>query len=42
MGAKVEDTILVGASENEIITLTPSLPVTAIDGIPCALAWEVK
>jgi antitoxin VapB len=40
-GAKVEDTILVGASENEIITLTPSLPATTIDGIPCALAWEV-
>lgn len=41
VGAKVEDTIMVGASENEIITLTPSLPVTTIDGIPCALAWEV-
>ena len=40
-GAKVEDTILVGAAGNEIITLTPSLPATTINGIPCALAWEI-
>jgi Xaa-Pro aminopeptidase len=40
-GAKVEDTILVEAAENEIITLTPSLPATTINGIPCALAWEI-
>jgi antitoxin VapB len=40
-GAKVEDTILVGAAKNEIITPTPSLPTTIINGIPCALAWEV-
>lgn len=40
-GAKVEDTILAGSSGNEIITLTPSLPATTIDGIPCALALEV-
>jgi Xaa-Pro aminopeptidase len=40
-GAKVEDTILVGAVRNEIITLTPSLPSTVINGIPCALALEV-
>jgi antitoxin VapB len=40
-GAKVEDTILVGASENEIISLTPSLPTITIDSIPCALAREV-
>ena len=40
-GAKVEDTILVGAEKNEIITLTPSLPATTINGIPCALAWEI-
>ncbi len=40
-GAKVEDTILVGAAENEIITLTPSLPTTTIDGVPCAMAWEI-
>jgi Xaa-Pro aminopeptidase len=40
-GAKVEDTILVGAAGNEIITLTPSLPATTINGIHCALAWEV-
>ena len=40
-GAKMEDTILVGADENEIITLTPSLPAITMDGIPCALAWEV-
>jgi Xaa-Pro aminopeptidase len=41
-GAKVEDTILVGATGNEIITLTPSLPSTTINGFPCALALEVK
>lgn len=41
-GAKVEDTILVGANGNKIITLTPSLPSTTINGIPCALAWEVE
>lgn len=40
-GAKVEDTILVGTDENEIVTLTPSLPAVTIAGIPCALAWEV-
>jgi len=40
-GAKVEDTILVGKAGNEIITLTPSLSATTINGIPCALAWEV-
>jgi Xaa-Pro aminopeptidase len=40
-GAKVEDTILVGAAGNEIITLTPSLPSTTINGISCALAWEI-
>jgi antitoxin VapB len=40
-GAKVEDTILVEAAGNEIITLTPSLPATTINGIPCALAWEI-
>ena len=40
-GAKVEDTILVGAAENEIITLTPFLPATTINGIPCALALEI-
>ena len=40
-GAKVEDTILVKADGNEIITLTPSLPSTTINNIPCALAWEV-
>ena len=40
-GAKVEDTILVGAAGNEIITLTPSLPATTINGIPCALALEI-
>ena len=41
-GAKVEDTILVRAAENEIITQTPSLPSTVIHGIPCALALEVN
>jgi antitoxin VapB len=40
-GAKVEDTILVGTAGNEIVTLTPSLPATTINGIPCSLAWEV-
>jgi Xaa-Pro aminopeptidase len=40
-GAKVEDTILVGTAGNEIITLTPSLPATTINGLPCALAWEI-
>ncbi|GAB4504242.1 MAG: M24 family metallopeptidase [Anaerolineales bacterium] len=40
-GAKVEDTLLVGAEENQIITLTPTLPATTIHGIPCALAWEI-
>jgi len=40
-GAKLEDTILVGATGNEILTLTPSLPSTTINGIPCALALEV-
>ena len=40
-GAKVEDTILVRAAGNEIITLTPSLPAITINGIPCALAWEI-
>jgi len=39
-GAKVEDTILVGETGNEIITLTPALPVTNINSIPCSLAWE--
>ena len=41
-GAKMEDTILVGTTENEVITLTPSLPATSINGIPCALAWEIE
>jgi Xaa-Pro aminopeptidase len=41
-GAKVEDTILVGAAGNEIITLTSWLPSTVINGIPCALALEVE
>jgi antitoxin VapB len=40
-GAKVEDTILVGAAGNEILTLTPSLPATTLNGVPCALALEV-
>jgi antitoxin VapB len=40
-GAKLEDTILVGTEGNEIITSTPSLPTTNINGIPCALAWKV-
>ena len=40
-GAKVEDTILVRAKGNEIITLTPSLPATTIKDIPCALALEI-
>lgn len=39
-GTKVEDTILVGAEGNEIITLTPSLPTTEINGIPFTLVWE--
>lgn len=40
-GAKMEDTILVGGAGNEIITLTPSIPATMINGIPCALVLEV-
>lgn len=40
-GAKAEDTLLVAAERNEIITLTPSLPSTTINGVPCALALEV-
>ena len=40
-GTKVEDTILVGTRGNEIITPTPSLPTTMINGIPCALTWEI-
>ena len=40
-GVKVEDTILVGADRNEIITPTPSLPATTVNGIPCALALEI-
>ncbi len=40
-GAKVEDTILVGDEKNEIITITPNLPATIINGIPCALALEM-
>jgi antitoxin VapB len=40
-GAKVEDTILVRDEKNEIITLTPNLPATIINGIPCALALEM-
>ena len=41
VGTKVEDTTLVGTAGNEILTLTPSLPATMINGVPCALAWEV-
>ena len=40
-GAKVEDTILVEEDKNEIITLTPALPVTHIKGVPCSLALEM-
>jgi len=46
-GAKVEDTILVGAESNEIVTLTSLWPVVLIkvpgtpDEVACALAWEV-
>jgi Xaa-Pro aminopeptidase len=40
-GAKVEDTILVGTTGNEIITLTPSWPSTMIDGVPCSQAYEI-
>jgi antitoxin VapB len=40
-GAKVEDTILVGSTGNEIITLTPSWPTTSIDGVPCSQTHEI-
>ena len=46
-GAKVEDTILVGAESNEILTRTSLWPVASIQipgpsrEVPCALAWEV-
>jgi len=40
-GAKVEDTILVQETENDVITLTPNLPTTIIDGVPCSLALEI-
>jgi len=44
-GAKMEDTILLGESENEIITPTPLWPVEMVEipGFPpgpCALVWE--
>ena len=46
-GAKMEDTILVGAQGNEILTVTPNWPVISIHlpeidlEIPCPLALEV-
>ncbi len=44
-GAKMEDTILLGESENEIITPTPLWPVEMVEipgfpPVPCALVWE--
>jgi antitoxin VapB len=40
-GAKAEDTMLVCADGNEIITPTPSLPAITVNGIPCALVLEI-
>jgi len=46
-GAKVEDTILIGAESNEILTRTSLWPVASIqvpgssEAVPCALALEV-
>lgn len=45
-GAKMEDTILLGESENEILTPTPAWPVEMVEipgspPVPCALAWEM-
>lgn len=40
-GTKVEDTILVGEAGNDVITLTPTLPATTINGVPCSLVLEI-
>lgn len=44
-GAKMEDTILLGAAENEILTPTPPWPVESVElpglpPVPCALVLE--
>ncbi len=45
-GAKMEDTILLGATENEILTPTPLWPVEMVEApgfppVPCTLALEM-
>lgn len=45
-GAKMEDTIIVGETSNEIVTPTPAWPVDMVEvpgfpPVPCARAWEM-